>query len=269
MHMNSAPHLLNEDRADYERVLAEALRTAHEDRDPATVTARLTSEQLRATALNATALITAAAAAEYDRYVKLRAESRSATAAGVLAPAVGAGEAGAGVAAVAAVLAPLLAGTAAAILLIVGYLLKMLSPPPPFADTLLSTGWVFGALTAAAILVAAVALLLTALRNDASHVADGGGPDRVPEEVALARDAWCEALLHRGMLPFLRAALAEQRPAKTAVDPPRSASRIPKVGYSGPDFSSPAEGRTTDRRPTFSSPDFSSPDFGGPEHRPD
>ncbi|WP_187283142.1 hypothetical protein [Streptomyces sp. t39] len=274
MHMNSAPHLLTEDRAEYERVLDEALRDDRARREPAAGTARLSTEQLRTMALNATALIVASAAAEYEHYVKVRAEVRAAaggTGHGTagLGPAVGAAESGAGVAAVVAVLAPLLAGTAAAIFLIAGYLLKMLSPPPAFADTLLSAGWVFGALTAAAVLAAAVALLLTALRNDASHVADGRAHDEPPPEVRDAKEAWCEALLDRGILPFLRAALAErpQTPAPTDAGPP--VRRIPRIGYSGPEFSSPAEGRTAGRRPRYTSPDFSSPDFGGPEHQPD
>ncbi|MFF8843526.1 hypothetical protein ACF08N_12470 [Streptomyces sp. NPDC015127] len=274
MHMNSAPHLLNEDRAEYERVLDDALRDARERPDPAAVGARLNTEQLRTLALDATALITTSAAAEYEHYVKVRAEMRAPAAASVrgsvLAAPVGeAAEAGAGFAAVVAVLAPLLAGTAAAIFLIVGYVLKMVSPTPSFADTLVFTGWVFGALMAAAILVAAVALLLTALRNGASHVADGRPDDELPDEVRIAKEAWCEALLERGIVPFLRAALADPAATASPGDPPPRASRIPKVGYSGPDFSSPAEGRVTGRRPTFTSPDFSSPDFGGPEHQPD
>ena len=72
---------------------------------------------------------------------------------------------GAGAVAVAAVLTPALAGTFALICLLVGYILKMLDPEPAFAQTMLTLGWVFGAMTSAAILVAAVGLLLTALRN--------------------------------------------------------------------------------------------------------
>ncbi|WP_432066700.1 hypothetical protein [Streptomyces sp. C10-9-1] len=269
MHMRSAPHLLAEDRTDYERILDAALRTAREGRDPAIAGAGLTTEQLRATALDATALITAAAAVEYEHYVQVRAEVRAAAAGAVLPS--GAGETtrtGPGLAAVVTVLAPMLAGTAAVILLAVGYLLKVLSPPPSLADALISTGWAFAALTAAAILAAAVALLLTALRNDASHVADGRPFDALPDEVRSAKDAWGAALLERGMLPFLRAALDDTAP-RARLDPPPRVGRIPKVGYSGPDFTSPAEGRTGKRRPTFSSPDFSAPEFGGPDHRPE
>lgn len=78
--------------------------------------------------------------------------------------------------AVVAVLAPVLAGTFAAVCLLVGYALKMLSPAPSVAATLLTTGWVFGAVTAAAILVAAVGLLFTALRNGSSSVEETDTP---------------------------------------------------------------------------------------------
>ncbi len=76
MHMNSAPHLLNEDRPEYERILDEALRTAPDHPELAAVGQRLNTEQLRTMALNATALITAAAATEYAHYVKVREELR-------------------------------------------------------------------------------------------------------------------------------------------------------------------------------------------------
>ncbi|MFK4596861.1 hypothetical protein [Streptomyces pristinaespiralis] len=197
MHMNSAPHLLNEDRAEYQRVLDEALRNAHERPDLAAVGLRLNAEQLRTMALNATALIAASAAAEYEHYVKVRRDMRTSTAAtsvhgSVLSPAVGrsAEDGGAGFAAVIAVLAPLLAGTAALIFLLVGYILKMLSPTPSFADALLTAGWFFGALTAAAILVAAVGLLLTALRNGAAQVAEEVPAGELPDEVSRAKEAW-------------------------------------------------------------------------------
>ncbi|MCX4824311.1 hypothetical protein OG883_31550 [Streptomyces sp. NBC_01142] len=275
MHMNSAPHLLTEDRAEYERILDDALRNAHDRPDLAAVGERLNAEQLRTMALNATTLITTAAATEYEHYVKVREELRSPTTAAsirnsVLAASEGeASEGGAGFAAVVAVLAPVLAGTAALIFLLVGYILKMLSPTPSFAQTLLTAGWFFGAVTAAAILVAAIGLLLTALRNGATQVPAAESAGELPDELSRAKDAWRHALLERGLLPFLRAALADPSADPSSAVPPRHVSRIPKVGYSGPDYSSPSEGSTTGQRPTFTSPDFTSPDFGGPEHRPE
>ncbi|WP_210592303.1 hypothetical protein [Streptomyces sp. GESEQ-35] len=289
MHMNSVPqHLLSEDRQEYERILDEALRSAPHRPELAAVGQRLNPEQLRTMALNASALITAAAATEYQHYVKVREELRqpapstpsSVRESGSTEPGTNglglaatmsevAETAGAGAVAVVAVLAPVLAGTAAAIFLLVGYILKMLDPAPEFAQTMLTTGWVFGAMTAAAILVAAVGLLITALRNRPSP--DTGPYGELSGEVAKAREIWREAVLERGILPFLRDALAQPGTAaalhRTA--PPATTNRMPHLGYNRPGFSSPDEGPAPGHRPSFTSPDYSSPDFGGPEHQPD
>ncbi|MFE2098043.1 MULTISPECIES: hypothetical protein [unclassified Streptomyces] len=287
MHMNSVPqHLLNEDRQEFERILDEALRSAPNRPELAAVGQRLNPEQLRTMALNATALITAAVAAEYQHYVKVREELRhpapstpsAARDSGSAEPGADAmglatslGEAaettGAGAIAVIAVLAPVLAGTAAAIFLLVGYILRMLAPGQAFAQTMLTAGWVFGAVAAASILVAAVGLLLTALRNSAA--AEAGTHDAASEEVSRAREAWREALLERGILPFLRDALAQ--PGTAALHPaapPAPTGRMPRLGYGRPGFSSPDDGSASDR-PSFTSPDYTSPDFGGPEHQPE
>ncbi|MGW8062088.1 hypothetical protein ACVV2G_07365 [Streptomyces ziwulingensis] len=290
MHMNSVPqHLSNEDRQEYERILEEALRSAPHRPELAAVGQRLNSEQLRTMALNATALIAAAATAEYQHYVKVREELRhpapsartpaaresgsdepDSGAAGLAATMDEVAEtAGAGAVAVVAVLAPVLAGTAAVIFLSVGYVLKMLDPEPAFARTMLTTGWVFGAMTAVAMLVAAVGLLLTALRNRPS--AESGFHDERDEEVVRARDAWRDALLERGIMPFLREALTTG-PGATELHrtgPAAPTSRMPHLGYDRPGFTSPGEGSATGRRPSYSSPDYSSPDFGGPDHRPE
>ncbi|MFI1826570.1 hypothetical protein ACH41E_08940 [Streptomyces sp. NPDC020412] len=272
MHMNSAPHLQNEDRAEFERLLEDALRNAHERPDLATVGQRLNAAQLRTMALNATALITASAAPEYEHYVRIREEARSPTAAGDRdRPRIhvdGDGS-GAGFAAVVAVLAPVLAGIAALLFLLVGYVLKMLDPPPSFAQALVSAGWFFAALTAAAILYAGVGLLRTALRNSATQLPAEELSNELPDEVARAKDAWLHAVLERGVLPFLRIALEDPAVDPVSGAPPRPVTRMPKVGYDSPDYSSPSEGKSAGQRPTFTSPDFTSPDFGGPENRPE
>ncbi|MEU6143349.1 hypothetical protein ABZ848_23670 [Streptomyces sp. NPDC047081] len=285
MHMNSVPqHLLSEDRQEYERVLDEALRSAPHRPELAAVGQRLNPEQLRTMALNATALITAAAATEYQHYVKVREELRRpapstpATAretgseepgTGVMGLATTLGEAGepagAGAVAVAAVLTPVLAGTAAAIFLLVGYILRSLAPKQAFGKTMLMAGWVFGAMTAVAILVAAVGLLLTALRNRPSL--ESGPYGELSEEVTRAREAWREALLERGILPFLREALSDPGSAALHRTEPAAPSRIPHLGYGRPGFSSPEDGPAAGPRPSFSSPDYTSPDFGGPDHQ--
>ncbi|EPD56658.1 hypothetical protein [Streptomyces sp. HGB0020] len=286
MHMNSVPqHLLSEDRQEYERVLDEALRSAPNRPELTAVGQRLNAEQLRTMALNASALITAAAATEYQHYVKVREELRqpapstpsSTREAGSAEPGAAtmglattlSETAGAGAVAVAAVLAPVLAGTAAILFLLVGYILKMLDPEPAFAQTMLTAGWVFGALTAAAILVAGIGLLLTALRNRPSL--ESGPYGELSAEVARAREAWREALLENGIMPFLKEALADPGTAAALHSnrPRTSTSRMPHLGYGRPGFSSPDDGQASGPRPSFSSPDYTSPDFGGPEHQPE
>ncbi|WP_329464097.1 hypothetical protein [Streptomyces sp. NBC_01431] len=282
MHMNSAPHLLAEDRPEFERILDEALRTAHERPELSGIGDRLNAVQLRTMVLAAGTFITERASAEYEHYVAAREQRRTQPDEGEAADAsvlVSAGEAlepsGAGIGAVVTVLAPVLAGTAAAIFLLVGYILKMLHPQPSFADTMLTAGWFFGALTAAAILAAGVGLLLTALRNGATQVvavdedSEADAPDERTQEVARAREAWRHAVLERGIYPFLRDALADPSIDPSAPAARRPLGRIPTLGYDRPGFDSPDDGASPNSHPSFTSPDFTSPDFGGPEHQPD
>ncbi|MFF0423840.1 hypothetical protein [Streptomyces sp. NPDC004520] len=210
MHMNVAPHLLTEDRAEYERILDDALSTAHARPDLAGVGTRLTVAQLRAMTMNATALITSAAANEYEHFVKVREENRT-TLTSPRTPAADPGT-GAGVVAIVTVMVPVLAGTAAAILLLVGAVLHALTPTVVFGETLLTAGLVFAALAAAGLLSAGVGLLLTALRN---RPAAAGGTTTADDELTLAREVWRRALLERGILPFLRDALAAVGPPDT------------------------------------------------------
>ncbi|MFE1170941.1 hypothetical protein [Streptomyces sp. NPDC058773] len=294
--MNSAPHLLNEDREEFTRLLDEALRTAPYRPDDLTDTTgyRLDTEQLRTMALSATTAIAACATAEYQRYVQLRTALRTpAPVASVAdtgdaeqhgadggspapdsATVMDAAETtGAGLTAMIAVLAPVLAGIAAVLFLLIGYVLRAVSSDKSLAQPLISVGWIFAALTAAGTLVAMAGLLVTALRNGASaQVARAGERD---EALDRAREDWRRALLERGLLPFLRAALSD--PAATPDDVPdryvprrttSPESRIPTLGYTRPEFSSPDSG-SSGARPRYSSPDFTSPDYGGPDHQAD
>ncbi|MCK7623325.1 hypothetical protein MUU72_09490 [Streptomyces sp. RS10V-4] len=272
--MNSAPHLLNEDRADFARLLDEALRTAdhHPDGRPAGAGNRLTTEQLRAMALSATSAIAACATAEYQRYVQLRSALRAPAS---TVPGGGAGPvpadrpagdraepateddegadapAGFGLAAMAVVLVPVLAGIAAVLFLLIGYLLRAVDPDPAVSRPLVGVGWIFAALAAAGALVAMGCLVVTALRN-------GRARDTAAEERAAAldsaHDAWCRALLERGIGPFLREALADPA-ADPADDPlryvphptPPPHRRTPTLGYTRPRFTSPDHGGREDR----------------------
>ncbi|MEN3582820.1 hypothetical protein AAH978_01435 [Streptomyces sp. ZYX-F-203] len=278
MHMNSVPRQLpREDRQEYERILDEALRSAPFHPGPVAEGRGLDAERLRGMALAAEALISAAAAGEYRHYVEVRDEVRrpsAASASGVAEPSGSDGSAssvpggaGAGVAAVLAVLAPVLAGTAAVIFLSLGYLLRLLDPDRTFANAMITAGWVFTASTAVAILAASAGLLLTALRNRPS--AEARRYVELDTRLASARDAWREALLERGIIPFLRD--AREAPASEAraptSSPPRG--RVPHLGYHRPGFSTPGDGTSPAYRPRYSSPDYSSPDFGGPDHPPE
>jgi hypothetical protein len=287
---------------------------------------------------------------------------------------------GAGLLAMVSVLVPLLAGTAAVIFLLLGYLLRIVSPEPSIAAPMRGAGWVFAVLAAAGIVVAMAELWLTALRNGAGarrgtadEDADGEGrsggsrESRLAREVSAARTVWREALLERGIVPFLADALdaqpgkqsfgtgrsgasqgagtpatgggagsaAASSPTSSGSASPKSPSakspsaggrsaeaartaeraeerteerarerareraeaqrareqareragerageesgertgeRTPRLGYSGPDFSSRSPSDGTEResvRPRYSSPDYSSPDYGGPEHKPE
>ncbi|GAA0445795.1 hypothetical protein ABZ951_16080 [Streptomyces sp. NPDC046215] len=295
MHMNSVPHLLAEDRPEFERVVDQALRTA--DHDPelaAAIGQRLNAEQLRAMALDAMSAISACATVEYQNYIKARealralssrkrrqpvsaggAHGEESAPEGVAAPAAPddatIGTAGAGAGAVIAVLAPVLAGIAALLFLVIGYVLHTIGTDATVADPMITTGWWFAGLTAAGAFVAMVAMVLTALRNGVGAGSDARGVG-LTEEVDRAREAWRQALIHRGILPFLREALGGP-PGSPAASPkpfvprlPGGPSRTPQLGYSRPGFTSPDSESSPSPRPSYTSPDFTSPDYGGPDH---
>ncbi|MFB8080421.1 hypothetical protein [Streptomyces sp. NPDC056013] len=212
MHMNVAPHLLTEDRAEYERILDDALSTAHARPDLAGAGTRLSLTQLRSLTLNATTLVTSAAASEYDHFVKVREQHRAALGTRTPASQDRPGP-GPGVVAILTVMVPVLAGAAAVIFLLVGAVLHAVAPTVAFGATLLTAGLVFGSVAAAGLLGAAAGLLVTALRNSPAEVSRGGPPAPAPEdELSRAREAWRRALLERGILPFLRDVLAATAP---------------------------------------------------------
>ncbi|MCM2578536.1 hypothetical protein [Streptomyces meridianus] len=280
--MNSSQDLLPEDRPEFERVLHEALRRSRERPGSAVPEPGLTTEQLRTLALDASAGIAASAADEYRHYLQVR---RAAGEGGAEADPAGADPAdegeGPGMLAMVSVLAPVLAAVAAVLFLLTGYLLRAVGSDAHAAASLIGVGWVFAALTGGALVLAMGGLLVTALRDGAAPVRTAA-PVPGPEEVARAREAWRQALLERGVLPFLRDVPAAEGPAVRRADgaygdDPRLVRRMPDLGYSRPDFSSPAEtgDGAADRqdpregsRPSFNSPGYSSPDYGSPDHEP-
>lgn len=135
----------------------------------------------------------------------------------------------AGAVAVALVLIPVLAGAVAVLSLIVKLLLMMFSFAPTSARIFLTVAWVSGAVTGAGIVVAAVGLLLTALRN--RPLLDDDPDDEPREEAAHPRNARRDALTDPGTAT----------PQRTA--PPAPTSRRPPAppSLTGPDFRGPTE----------------------------
>ncbi|WP_309062449.1 hypothetical protein [Streptomyces sp.] len=122
-------------------------------------------------------------------------------------------------------------------LLLAGYAFRLFDPDPVCARDPVTFGWWFAAGAAAMVVITTTGMVITA-RRDASSVRARG--ERVSYgEAERARDARRGALLERGILPFLREALAEPGPA---AEQPRTA-RSPSPGRGG------RTAGETDRRP--------------------
>ncbi|MER7757184.1 hypothetical protein [Kitasatospora sp. NPDC097643] len=262
--MNNPPPLHAEDRPEYERLLAEALR------DGTLLTAlrapgALTVDQLRVRALRDADGIAAAAADEYRHYTRLREDLRASppppegvepTAPGLLTQ-LRSANGGAGLFPVLTVLTPILAWAAALVLLLLGYLLRATAPDLVLARSLVTAGWVALGAGIAAMVVGLVGLVLTALRDGSA--APAGTDPALAAELAEARRAWRTALRERGLLPYLHANLPAV-PATGPASPDFSSPDFTAPGYSSPAFTSPGPGPAA--------PEFTSPDFTGPGYTP-
>ncbi|MFH8990329.1 hypothetical protein [Streptomyces sp. NPDC017940] len=202
-----------EDRADFEWVLTLALdvtdiRTAL-DRGP--VASRTAA--LRARALADADAIAAPAAEEYRAYLRARAAvlpvsgpsapSRGAPSTGPVAesllPALG-------------VLAPVVSAVAATVFLLFGYGIRLATPESGMASALVTAGWTSSLVTAVSTGVGLGALLVTAARPHASRRPAHRLTVHHPE-AEQARAAWHQALLDRGLLPYLRGRLTVAPPS--------------------------------------------------------
>ncbi|MEU9379171.1 hypothetical protein AB0D94_36210 [Streptomyces sp. NPDC048255] len=175
--------------------------------------------------------------------------------------------AGAGLFTVFAVLAPVLSGTAAALFFLIGLVLKMFSAESGSGRTMFAAGWLFVAVAVGAIAVCAVGLLGTALRSSRDQPAPEAARYHEPseEQVARAREAWRNALLERGIMPFLRDALADPPPPRSDASS-HTPRRMPDLRYARPDFTSPGSSPNPAPSPR---PSYTSPDLAGPEHQPE
>ncbi|WP_445515324.1 hypothetical protein [Streptomyces sp. NEAU-174] len=253
--MTAPPGLQAEDRPDFERALHQALRTAEIRaalrRNGATGDADI--QRLRSQALVASKLIATAAAPEYAAYLRQRAAAAATTAStastapaasvrsGSPTPAAGVR----GLLPVLAVLTPALAGASTAAFLLLGGLLGLLDSQRELADALLTAGLTSATIAAFTLVVGAACLLVTAVRHRTPAPDPRPRPrprsrprprphgrlrlhrhpptrpphlgHRVDAAVATARDAWLRALLHRGILPFLRDRLERSHsPSRTS-----------------------------------------------------
>lgn len=269
MHMNSAPHLLTEDRPEFERALDTALHSEGTRAALADPRSRLNAEQLRTLALNAAVPISACAAPEYEQFVKVREalaeqrrEARTAAVPGIgyaaAAAPVAADGSGAGLFAVVAVLTPILAGTAAVIFLVLGYALRFGHPEPAIAQPLRQAGWLFAAVAACGVVIGMVGLLLTALRNGSTALHDP--PDDESRDVALARELWRRALVERGCSPSSTMP-SPRPPAPPRPPPPRAPAAAPPGCHASatPAPTSPAPAPSRPPNPGTASPAPTSP----------
>ncbi|MEV8055081.1 hypothetical protein AB0P37_00760 [Streptomyces antimycoticus] len=242
--MTAPPGLQAEDRPDFERALHQALRTAEIRealrRNGATGDADV--QRLRSQALVESEAIATAAAPEYAAYLRQRAAAAMSPSTAPVTPAPSAPFAPSassavgvpfptagvrGLLPVLAVLAPALAGASAASFLLLGGLLKLFHSQRELAEALLTAGLTSATIAAVTLAAGVACLLVTAVRHRTSAPDQHPRAQRLPythpphvrrrndAAVATARDAWLRALLHRGILPFLRDRLKiSQKPSR-------------------------------------------------------
>ncbi|RLV08603.1 hypothetical protein CTZ27_07390 [Streptomyces griseocarneus] len=211
--MDSLDHLRVEDTPDFEYVVQQALHFP-EIRDAVrgseAAKAPVSAEQLRSMALRARAEIAATAADEYRAYLRHRtavAAQEPASTPDAEASGPGAG----GLLGALGVLVPTLAAVAAAAFLLLGYGLRLTGTQEHLADGLVTAGWTTAVIAVVAAAVSIGALLLTAVRQRPAREEDGEPPEEPETEVSRSRRVWQQALLERGVLPFLHSALRETR----------------------------------------------------------
>ncbi|MEG8274893.1 hypothetical protein [Streptomyces sp. AHA2] len=207
----AAPHRLGpEDRADFEAVLTQALGSAGFREALGPDPDGRAEAHLRADALAHADAIAAAAREPYRDYLAVRRAARHrprpSSGTGSLLPAL-------------AVLTPLVSTVSALALLALGGTLHAVGVPGPLPGSLLTSGWTLALVAAVTGLVAAAALLRTALDRRVPPAAD---------QVEHARLIWRQALLDRGMLPHLRRhLLPHPEAAITPCSPPDTLAPCP------------------------------------------
>ncbi|MFD0400017.1 hypothetical protein ACFVHI_18300 [Kitasatospora sp. NPDC127121] len=207
--MDRPLRLPQQDRADFETELGRALAgsqvraalRAVGDEGPGV-------ERLRRCARENAEFVLAAAAPEYERYAALRADQDAVARLPVDEPGR---QRVSGWWGVLGVIVPIIAGVAAAILLLLGYALGLADDAEVLGHALVGAGWVAAGVAAVSLLVGGLGLLGAASR---SRSAESGGEAGVLGELGLARDAWRSALAERGLVPFLLAQAGAGAPGR-------------------------------------------------------
>lgn len=221
------------------------------------------AEQLRTQAFEARAAIVATADTEYRAYLKARtAASRPRPARQSAETATTTRRTGDGLLPALGVLVPGLAAAAAVVFLFFGLGLWAVGLLPHLADELIVAGLTAAGVAVTVALIGLLWLLVAAVRNRAT--AYDTAPEAADPTIAQAYEAWQQAVLERGVIPFLLGRLNDARPddgsgpahgRPMALPPARGADSAPS--------DSGSEGRRTG--PGFSAPDFASPGFGSPD----
>jgi hypothetical protein len=195
--MNEPGCLEAVDQADFEHTLHVALGAPDIREALQQPTVQVTAEQLRARAMTAADTIAAEAATEYTTLLRLRTAADRAPTGWPLQPAPA--TAGNGLLSALVVLTPVLSAAAAAIFLLLGYGLQLAGAQQPLSIALIRAGWFAGATAVLAAAAAGTALVITAAR----HRATSRRPQPDTGSLAQAHAAWRQALLERGLHPFL------------------------------------------------------------------
>ncbi|MEE1942541.1 hypothetical protein V1L54_24585 [Streptomyces sp. TRM 70361] len=237
------PTYLRTEEPEFEQLVHQALRRADIRHAIRQVPGELTLGHLRDRAMEKRHIIAAAAATEYQAHL----ERRGAAGAGSWkGHAEGTASAdGHGCLAAVVVLTPIPSSAAAAFFLVLGYGISLSSAQGTLADALIGAGHTAVIAASISIAIGVACLLLTVARHHSSP--PGSTWDR-EAELRRLHESWRQALLTRGILPFLRDQL--RLPHSTLAPEPTEYSRTahPGPGPTGPGYSSP--GFSGPRHPT-------------------
>ncbi|MFF2945205.1 hypothetical protein ACFVSQ_35720 [Streptomyces niveus] len=245
--------LRDEDRATYTEALDDVIGSTEIQRRLAR--SGVKASQLRVLGLAEGPRVASTAEREYRSYLALRQRARGEA---PLMPSLsGPGRQqvyGAGLLPVLAVLTPVLAITAAALFLLLGYGLRLADSAAAVAGNLVHAGWISLGIGALAAAVGVLGLYRTASRHR------GGVPkDRrdqgLTAELDAARAAWLHQL-HEGIRSLLLQHLDRSPPPDAGGNGP---------GGNGQGGVGAGNDEAAVHSPRFSSPRYTGPDFGSPE----